>query len=392
LNRTFQLLSLSFFLCCLPFPSQAQATISIGITDSVFSEILDETRMIFVHTPQASKRNPNQKIPVVYLLDGENYFHSATGVISHLSEVNGNAIVPDMIVVGIVNTERTRDFTPTYDSTSRVQPTGGSEKFTAFLKKKLIPHINANYPTAPHQTLVGHSLGGLFVMNTLCNDAALFDAYVALDPSLWWDDMVLQKEGIPQLKAQELEGKSLFLGIANSLPVGMSIAQGMADTTYSSGGFRSVTLFEREIQQANTDLTFHSKYYESESHGSVPLLGLHDGLRFIFDYYKRPSFTVITDDSPKILEAHYLKISERLGYKILPPEDTILGLAWRSSALEQNPDRALVFLLLGKKYYPESITIFYDLGLLYTALGMDEKAEKANAKANKLYGAQQSQE
>src|SRR6476660_6087335 len=138
--------------------------ISIGIKDSVYSKILNETRELWVYMPESAKSNPEHKFPVAFLLDGETYFHSFTGEVSHLSEVNGNAIIPDMIVVGIINRNRMFDLSPGHDSTFNIQPNGGGEKFTMFIEKELIPYMDKHYPTAPYRMLAGHSLGGIFVV------------------------------------------------------------------------------------------------------------------------------------------------------------------------------------------------------------------------------------
>src|SRR5665213_1730806 len=89
--------------------------IILGNIDSVKSKILNETRKVWVYVPASynSKAPHKQRYPVVYLLDGDDHFPSVVGMIQQLSEVNGNSICPDMIVVGITNTDRTRDLTPT---------------------------------------------------------------------------------------------------------------------------------------------------------------------------------------------------------------------------------------------------------------------------------------
>src|SRR5215203_6381813 len=131
--------------------AQTDNKIVIGKIDSVYSSILKEQRKVWVYLPNMKEgtQNPGQRYPVVYLLDGEGHFESVVGMIQQLSQVNGNTIVPEMIVVGIPNTDRTRDLTPTHiesdlpmmDSGSS-KTTGGGENFTAFMEKELMPHID----------------------------------------------------------------------------------------------------------------------------------------------------------------------------------------------------------------------------------------------------------
>jgi predicted alpha/beta superfamily hydrolase len=158
--------------------AQTDNKIVIGKVDSVYSTILKEKRKVWVYLPnmKAGMQNPGQRYPVVYLLDGDGHFESVAGMIQQLSQVNGNTIVPEMIIVGIPNTDRTRDLTPTHiisdppmmDSNS-TKNTGGGENFTAFLEKELMPHIDSLYPTQPFRILIGHSFGGLTVMNIITN-------------------------------------------------------------------------------------------------------------------------------------------------------------------------------------------------------------------------------
>ncbi|MDX1470308.1 MAG: alpha/beta hydrolase-fold protein, partial [Flavobacteriaceae bacterium] len=127
--------------------SQTKGDITIGKIDSLDSEILGENRKIWIHVPDT---NPNsiytkQNFPVIYLLDGPGHFTSVVGMMQHLS---GSSIAPKMIVVGIPNTNRTRDLTP---SKAKLDPpmiderivrdSGGGKKFMAFLEQELIPYI-----------------------------------------------------------------------------------------------------------------------------------------------------------------------------------------------------------------------------------------------------------
>lgn len=161
--------------------------------------------------------NSKRRLPVVYVLDGDGHFSSVVGMIQQLS-TGGNNNCPKMIVVGITNTDRTRDLTPTHidadppfmDSTFS-KTSGGGENFIAFMEKELMPHIEANYPTAPYKMLIGHSFGGLAVMQTFTHHTHLFNAYICIDPSMWWDKQTLLKQTEKALAEKKFEGKSLYL-------------------------------------------------------------------------------------------------------------------------------------------------------------------------------------
>jgi uncharacterized protein len=265
----------------------------IGKRDSVVSKILGEKRIVWVYLPSHYNEQGEKRYPVVYLLDGGWNFSAFTGIVYHLSEILGNKLVPRMIVVGILNTERRRDLTPTVapanenDKTARRSyQTGGGEKFVSFIKNELIPYIDSSYHTSANRILIGHSLGGLTVMNVLINHTDLFHAYVAIDPSMWWDNRKLLLQASEILKQKKFEGKSLFLAIANTMKPGMDTTQMQTDTSEFTNHIRSIFLLRNVLEQnPGNGLNWSYKYYPSDTHGSVPLIAEYDAMRFIFKSY-----------------------------------------------------------------------------------------------------------
>src|SRR5882672_9439087 len=102
---------LSFYAGCTQKPDNR---LSIGIIDSIYSPTLKEYRKLWIYTPDGYKRDGKSRFPVVYLLDGDGHFYSVAGMIQQLSEINGNTVCPEMVVVAILNTNRSRDLTPTH--------------------------------------------------------------------------------------------------------------------------------------------------------------------------------------------------------------------------------------------------------------------------------------
>lgn len=155
-------ISLVIFLATISIVANTQneESILIGKKTTFFSNILKENRKIWIYNPGQTAINPiaDKRYPVIYILDGEAHFLSTVGMIQQLSQANGNTILPEMIVVGIENTNRLRDLTPslvTPDNNAKVNP------FVNFLETELMPYVDKNYNTAPYRILVGHSLGGL---------------------------------------------------------------------------------------------------------------------------------------------------------------------------------------------------------------------------------------
>lgn len=351
--------------------AQADNKIIIGKVDSVYSAILKEQRKVWVYVPNMSSgmQNSSQRFPVLYLLDGDAHFNSVVGMIQQLSQVNGNTIFPEMIVVAIPNTDRTRDLTPTHiesdlpmmDSNfSKV--TGGGENFAAFLQKELIPHIDSAYLTQPFRILVGHSFGGLTVMNILTNHTKLFNAYIAIDPSMWYDKERFLKTTQQKLAGQKYNGTSLYVGIANTLSEGMTLDKLKKDTTTDTRHIRSIFAMDKFIK-SNTQnrLKYASKYYGDDDHGSVPLISEYDGLRFIFNWYRiklsQSDFTGPGTELVQKMKKHYQNVSKEMGYKVSPPEMNINGLGYYALS-QKHYDKAAALFAMNIENYPESGNVY----------------------------------
>ena len=222
--------------------AQKDNTVTIGKIDSLQSKILGEQRKVWVYVPSGAA--PQQKYPVVYLLDGDAHFYSVVGMIQQLSQVNGNTVCPEMIVVGIPNTDRTRDLTPThidadppFMDSAFAKTSGGGEQFISFIEKELMPYIEATYPTQPYKMLIGHSFGGLTVMNTVIKHTKLFNSYICIDPSMWWDNMNYLKATKKALSEKNFAGTTLYLGIANTMDEGMDVLKVQSDTSSATKQF-----------------------------------------------------------------------------------------------------------------------------------------------------------
>jgi len=376
---------LFFFLMMNLFLStkaQTDNKIIIGRIDSIQSAILNEKRKIWIYVPGDGALDIYAKkhYPVVYLLDGDGHFSSVVGMIQQLSTVNGNMICPEMIVVAIPNTDRTRDLTPThinvdppYMDSASSKTSGGGEKFISFIEKELMPYIEGNYPTEPYKMLIGHSFGGLTVMQTFVHHTNLFNSYICIDPSMWWDKQTLLKESKLVLKDKNLQGTSLFLGIANTMPDGMNINKVINDTTSDTRHIRSILKLKSYFEQSKQNgLKFNSKYYNDDSHGSVPLITEYDALHFIFNFYplklSQKDFTDTTTALLDKFEKHFSTISKKMGYKVKLPEDQINGMAYEALG-NKHFKKAERFFKYNIETYPESFNVYDSMGDYYEAIG-----------------------
>ena len=181
------------------------------------SRAVSETRRINVYTPPGYSATTEQRFPVLYMPDGgieEDFPH----VVNTLDSLRAAGLVRPFIVVGIENTRRRRDMTgpTTVGSDSAIAPqVGGSAAFRGFIRDELMPEIRARYRTTDETAIVGESLAGLFVLETFFLEPALFDRYMAMSPSVWWNDTELVKRAGERLPALAGLGRALYLTAAN---------------------------------------------------------------------------------------------------------------------------------------------------------------------------------
>ena len=187
--------------------------LTIGVTHTLASQSLRETRRINIYTPPGYEAADAPALPVLVVLDGgikEDFLHIA-GLVQ-VSVANGT--MRPHLVVGIENTERRRDFTgPTTNAEDKkIAPrVGGSAAFRAFLRDELLPDIKRHYKTTDETAIVGESLAALFIVETLFEEPGLFNTAIAVDPSLWWNNEALIKRAPAWAKSQGRPKATLFL-------------------------------------------------------------------------------------------------------------------------------------------------------------------------------------
>jgi len=282
-----------------------------------------------------------------------------------------------MIVVAIPNTDRTRDLTPTHsDSMDGVEydwlrSSGGGNNFLSFIQSELIPHIDAAYRTMPYRIFVGHSFGGIAVINALYTMPQTFNAYISIDPSLWWDNKVLLNKAREYFLHADLKSKSLFIAQANTLSAQDS----------SNQHFESIKEFATFLETRNhSGLKWNYKYYEHDTHGSVPLIATYDGLRFIFEDYPSGTRDIV---SPEQLRKQYQLFSEKIGGNFIPPEGVINSLGYQAMGGKKY-DVALQYFQMNIDYYPQSANVYDSMGELWMKKGDTKKAIDYYEKSLKL--------
>jgi len=362
-------------------PAPENHTRDGGTRFVLHSKILKESRPYLVYLPPSydNRKFLPQKYPVLYLLDGDSHLPWVTGVVQFMSAgINFNYLTPELIIVAIPNTDRSRDLTPTHtmrDYSGKDNPsqasTGGGDNFLNFLQEELVPHIETEYRTQPHRILVGHSLGGLLTMHAMVSRPQLFQAYIAMDPSMWWDDRVLARRA-EAMKTNAFHG-SVYISLANGRsptnPV-PAIHEVAAHEFVESFRTKSPSGFRASVQ-----------YFESENHVSVPLLSLYHGLRFIFESFK-PAMDAAWENTGR--RAHFKQVSEKLGYPVLPPEKYVDELGSWQLYLAHDTNSALALFQLNVSNYPGSFNAWLSLGDVSRMMGDKDSALKCFARSLEL--------
>ncbi|MBB2144307.1 hypothetical protein GM921_02305 [Pedobacter sp. LMG 31464] len=353
-----------------------------GEVVTIHSNILNEDRKILIYTPKDSD-NPEKKYQVIYVLDADNHFTQMVEYSKYLSRQDVNAI-PPLIVVGITNTNRNRDLTPSHSTTdysgkpdttanSPYKNSGGNERFFQFIQKELIPYVNSNYKTQPYRIFAGHSFGALTTINCLLNYPDMFDAYIAVSPSFWWDQKFLLKLADNKLKAGSTLSKTLFFSNGNE--------------DYSSPGspfHTNILKFDSLLKKRNIkELDFEYTAYPIESHMTVPIKSYYDGLRFIYRQWVLPS---IKDEevNSEIIMKHYKELSQRFKYSILPDEAYINNWAQWLVKTPATLNNGIKLLEMNVINYPSSSSAFAALGAAYVVKGEKQKAIASYKKASEL--------
>ena len=362
----------SLALVAAAWSAPAAEPITIGETLKLTSKVLGEERTILVSTPRGYEQG-TARYPVLYMTDGDAHLVHTRGTVDFLSR---NGRMPDVIVVGVANTNRTRDLTPTKafrrqaDGTRvLVEGSGGASRFLDFFEKELIPFVEAKYRTAPFRVLAGHSLGGLFVLTALVERPGLFGASIAASPSLAWDDDVILGRLARFLESRKELKQTLFVT--------------MADEEEGEAAPTRFARLRKTLKSAKlAGFSWGAQQLPDEDHGSV-VLRTHDlGLRKVFDGWRLPldrkagGFAGSLDD----LKRHYATLSDRLGYEIPPPE-LVVNLIGYQHLLQKDVDGALAFFRWNAERYPDSANVHDSLGEALEAAGKPAEAAASYGKA-----------
>lgn len=352
--------------------------INIGHIDTLYSRILNEKRELLIYLPESIKYSDykRDKYPVLYLLDGRYNFLQMVALERQYAEKNDSKILPEMIIVGISNenhNKRQLDYSPTKSGSP--DNSGRGDQFLEFIKDELFTYIESHYPAASqNRSIIGHSFGGVAVLNALSRHSDMFENYLLIDASLWYENELFLKDPEFNLINKNLAHKNLFIGIANTSQYGSTIETIYKDTISINKYVRHSLQLKDQLYKSETGPNLKWEYYENDTHGSSVFPAQLDALRFFYSWFEfkeerkyQGKYGLPESEEEtfaRLTEKHFKMVSKELGYEFYPTIPWLINSSDMLLNYQKLPNQAKELLLLSKKYYPENKQIDDKLQLL----------------------------
>ena len=250
----------------------------LGQIDEIFSKELGENRILNIYLPDGYQKDEKNIYPVIYLLDGsadEDFIHVA-GLIqfNNFSWINR---VPKSIIVGIANIDRKRDFTyPTRieKDLKRYPSSGKSDQFITFIEKELQPYINQKFRTNDSKMIIGQSLGGLLATEILFKKPSLFNQYIIISPSLWWDNGSLLNATSEIFQENFLQKTAVYIGVGK---------EGLAPSDIPHVMEVDANLLAKKIKGTKSkNVQVYFDYLPQEDHATITHQAVFNALRLLY--------------------------------------------------------------------------------------------------------------
>lgn len=337
--------------------AQQQVASVLHFRHAIASKVLGEDRTVLVRVPPGYEAT-TQRFPVVLMLDAHAPQNAMMASIIESQAFAGT--MPEMILVGIQNTNRTRDLTPT--KTDRAD-SGGGDKFLDFIEQEVLPLVDKAYRTEPYRVFAGHSLGGLTVVYTMLSRPHLFGGYIAASPVLHWDNNFVIKKSEELFKTEKEFKRSLFVSLGN-------------EPDYLAG-FNSYKDLLKKNAPNGLDSEF--QHWTDEDHGSIVMRAYLAGFRKIFAGWRIGTSVA----NLPALRSHYAKLSKRFGYEIKPPENIVNQFGYSLLGADK-VDEAVEAFEENAKLYPNSANVYDSLAEALEKKGIRSKALANYEKAYKM--------
>ena len=367
----------------------------------VTSKILDRPHELLVYTPPSYDFDQDQHYPVMYLMDGEYNFNYVTGLIELWSNISAKH--PEMIVVGISGYDSgyyRHLMSPPWDDKGQDSDVGAADDMIQAIIKEIKPAISEQFRTQDLSILSGHSMGGLFTTYAALSQPEAFDYFIAISPSLWWQQQRVTKVLSKQFD-KTIPSVNLYMSLANEQGMGVH-------------GF--LEMIQAEHREP---LNLQFKHFPDESHGSIGLPTYEWALGDIFSaarlkdrYFE--SAKAVEEYAKKVKKAYGQSLPVNSAYlrnscyahcggdmeqltaidqaleKHFPHDVAFFRVLVAKHLIKQDQfDRAETWLKLAEKSSPNYIELHNALYLLHKGQGQPKKAEQSLVKTHELLKSQQ---
>lgn len=326
-------------------------------TLEVVSHQLGETREILISYPEGYARDGS--LPIVVVTDANSQFDL---VRSYLRNQSGTwKRLPEMVVVGVVNTNRNRDFLPREDA--RFESSGGGDRFAAFIGSELLPLIETAAGGSSARILVGHSFGGVNALNILLTQEDTFDAYISIGASTWVADRVLFDRARRRFDMKHPLQSWVYMAVAErdggaTVPDGKEFAQFFAQTD-------------------NPELEWSFEVIPETDHFSAVPIGVTRAFMRLFPVWqqKEEARQAAMTGKQQITE-WFEREERRLGWRFLPHAWDFMMLAYELHA-EGQSEEALAMLKEVIQRHTKLAELLIARGDILSSIGRKTEAQEA---------------
>lgn len=330
-----------------------EQSVKIGFRQSLESEVLEQTRDFQVYLPASYGSRTDFNYPVLYVLDGDFSFHGVTGLVEQLATVSH--LTPEMIVVGISD-KGTAAYRHNMKPKLPRSKGGQADKFLRFISEELKPSIETQYRTADYSILFGHSIGGLFVLNSLFEQPDSFNTYIAASPMMWWKEHKLEDKAKQAIEDSKLPERKLYLSLADEKRMGV---------------YGLLELLDRGRPEG---INWQFKAYPNENHNSVGLISLRHALRDLFKGWYLSFDQLQQYEEFSVARNHYQSILDRFGLQQQLPDFVFKALMYKYQ--KQGLDQQSAALYLQTRQFLPRSTVTMNLHLASLEL-RQKRYEKA---------------
>nr|WP_314839102.1 alpha/beta hydrolase-fold protein [uncultured Flavobacterium sp.] len=342
---------------------------------TIKSDIYKTDRKIAVYLPKNYEELKNEKLNVIYVLDGQfeplpSFVFSSVSFLSTIGESN------NMIIVGVYADDRPKEFVPMPESEKGIKEWqinkefGYSALFDKHLSEEIFPLIEEKFNVTKYKIGIGHSLGGTYLINSFAENHKLFNSYIAISPNLDFENDQIQNK-IEKLLKQSTEINSFVY-----------VSVGSGDNTelnFKKGIQRLDTIFNL---QKNAGLKFKFEYLKNAKHSTSPFLSIPNALLEFANYFNQPSNNHIVEllnnksiDFFTEFKNAYKNKSKWLGYEYLPSENELNDKAYLCLNNNQ-PKKSVEIINWAIEMYPNGFNLYDSKAEFLESMNENKEAEK----------------